>query len=427
MKDYKWNTYIIFWLTQTISELGSSMTSFSLILWAYQKTESAMSMSLMSFCMYLPYIIVSLVAGTFIDRHRKKMIMLTADTIAALNTVIILMLLTVGKLELYHIYLLNLVTGVMNAFQEPATSVAIGMIVPEGQYEKASGMNSFASSVLTVVAPMLATFVYGTLGLECVIFIDLLSFSIAFVVLAGMIHIPETIKKTTHVQQKFLESSKEGWYYLKAHKGIGYLIFSMAIANFFSQIGYENILPALILARSGGSEETLALVTGFIGIGGIIGGILVTFIKFPKSRIRVIYFSTAFSFLAGDLLMGMSTNTLMWCISAVVTSVLIPFANAGISGIMYEKVPKEKQGRVFAIRNALQRGSIPIGILLGGYLADYVFEPFMRGENIGVQTLEKIVGTGRGNGMAVMFLCTGVLGALFSLIWYKQKDIRALD
>ncbi len=427
MKDYKWNTYIIFWFTQTISQLGSSMTSFALILWAYNKTQSAMSMSLMSFCNYLPYIVVSLFAGAFIDRHRKKMIILGADMIAALNTLVILLLLTIGKLELYHIYMVNAVTGVMNAFQGPATSVAIGIIIPKGQYEKASGMNSFSSSVLTVVTPMLAAFIYGILGLKGVILVDLLSFIIAFVVLAGFIRIPELLVSKERIKQTLLEGCKEGWMYLKAHRGIWYLVLSMTVVNLFSRIGYENILPALILARSGGDENILALVTGFIGFGGIIGGVVITFIKFPRSRIKVIYFSTAFSFLVGDVLMGMSRSAWMWCLSAVATSVLIPFINAGISAIMYEKVPKEMQGRVFSVRNALQNGTIPIGILLGGYLADYVFEPFMKSDNQVVRFLERVVGTGNGIGMAVMFLCTGILGALFSIIWYRHKDIRKLD
>lgn len=427
MKDYKWKTYIVFWLTQIISQLGSSMTSFALILWAYNKTHSAMSMSLMSFCNYLPYIVVSLFAGAFIDSHRKKRIILGADMIAALNTLVILLLLRIGKLELYHIYMVNAVTGVMNAFQGPATSVAIGIIVPKGEYEKASGMNSFSSSVLTVVTPMLATFIYGILGLKGVILVDLVSFIIAFVVLANFIRIPEVLVRKERIKQTLLEGCKEGWMYLKDHSGIWYLVLSMTVVNLFSRIGYENILPALILARSGGNEDTLALVTGFIGFGGIIGGIVITFIKFPKSRIKVIYFSTAFSFLVGDVLMGISRNAWMWCLSAVATSVLIPFINAGISAIMYEKVPKEMQGRVFSVRNAMQHGTIPIGILLGGYLADYVFEPFMKGNNGTVRFLERVVGTGNGTGMAVMFLCTGILGALSSLMWYTHKDIRKLD
>lgn len=112
---------------------------------------------------------------------------------------------------------------------------------------------------------------------------------------------------------------------------------------------------------------------------------------------------------------------------AFVTSALLPFVNAGIIATMYENVPIDKQGRVFSIQNALQQGSVPIGILLGGYLADYVFEPFMKGTSPWVHFFERIVGTGTGNGMAVMFLFTGTLGALCTGVWYFTKESRALE
>lgn len=63
--------YIIFWLSQSVSQLGSAMTSFGLILWAYTKSNSAMAVSLMSFCNYVPYILISLFAGALVDRHLR--------------------------------------------------------------------------------------------------------------------------------------------------------------------------------------------------------------------------------------------------------------------------------------------------------------------------------------------------------------------
>ena len=94
--------------------------------------------------------------------------------------------------------------------------------------------------------------------------------------------------------------------------------------------------------------------------------------------------------------------------------------------VLYQNVPEEIQGRIFAIRNALQVSSIPIGVLLGGYLADYVFEPYMRTESAIAGFLHILVGDGAGSGMAVMFLCTGILGAVFSFIFYQRKDIHDL-
>ena len=133
--------YIIFWLSQALSQLGSSMTGFALILWAYTQNSSAMTVSLMSFFNYMPYIIVSLFAGTFVDNHSKKKIMLISDSIAAVCSVAILVLSAGSMLQIWNIYLVNFIIGFMNAFQGPASSVAIGKIVPEDKMAQVSGMN----------------------------------------------------------------------------------------------------------------------------------------------------------------------------------------------------------------------------------------------------------------------------------------------
>ena len=123
--------------------------------------------------------------------------------------------------------------------------------------------------------------------------------------------------------------------------------------------------------------------------------------------------------------MCVGRNVIFWSIAGVMASLPIPFVIAGQRLVLYEKVPEQIQGRVFAVRNAIQFSTIPLGILLGGFLADYVFEPFMRKENGITAVLHTLVGTGNGSGMAVMFLCTGILGSLFSFISYHKKEIKA--
>ncbi len=84
MEEKSFKKYIILWLSQGISGLGSSMTGFALVLWAYGQSHSAMSVSLMSFCNYVPYVFLSLFVGGFIDRHKKKTIMLVSDSMRRL-------------------------------------------------------------------------------------------------------------------------------------------------------------------------------------------------------------------------------------------------------------------------------------------------------------------------------------------------------
>ncbi len=420
----KVNNYLIFWFGQAVSQLGSSMTSFALTIWVYKQTGSAMSVSLLSFCSYLPYVLVSILAGGFVDKHSKKSILICSDTIAAICSVSIFFSIQINMLSIWHIYLINIIIGFMNAFQSPTASVITGLLVPQGQYDTASGLNSFSSNLVTVAAPVLAGMFMALAGLKLVLLIDFLSFLFAVGTVLVVV-----IKEPGSQEEKDLDKPfqgfKDGWKFLRQNKGILYIMFSMALINFFSRLTYENILSPMILSRSGGDSTIYGIVSGVLGIGGIIGGVWVTAGR-KKNPLKMIYFSAAISFLFGDLLMGAGRNLWVWCIAGLAASVPIPFVMAGQSLILYQIVPIKLQGRIFAIRNAVQYSTIPVGILLGGYLADYVFEPFMA-SNYSVSTiLQKIVGIGSGSGMAVMFLCTGILGAIFSCLAYKNKYIQRI-
>ncbi|MDD6037080.1 MAG: MFS transporter [Lachnospiraceae bacterium] len=418
--------YIIFWISQALSQLGSSMTGFALILWAYTQNGSAMTVSLMSFFNYVPYIIVSLFAGAFVDNHSKKKIMLASDSIAAVCSAVIFILNVGCGLQIWHIYLVNFIIGFMNAFQGPASSVAIGKIVPNDKLTQISGMNSFSGNLVTVLSPILASSLFALGGLKLILSIDLLSFIFAFLVLFLILKVPEDTPQKAEKKSMF-SGCAEGFRYLRGNSGIFMIIITMALLNFFSRLTYENILSPMILARSGNNSFVLGIVNAVMGIGGIAGGIIVSTGKVKGNSAKMIYVSAFLSFLLGDITMGAGRNLIFWSFAGLAASLPIAFINAGQTVILYRYVPEEMQGRIFAVRNALQFSTIPLGILLGGILADYVFEPFMMTDNPVAIILQKMVGTGAGSGMAVLFLCTGVLGALFSFISYRQKTIRNLE
>ena len=424
--DKNFKKYIIFWLSQSVSQLGSSMTGFALILWVYTMKQSALTVSLMSFCNYVPYILVSLFAGTFVDRHNKKRIMLVSDSIAAGCSALVFLLWITKGLQVWHIYLVNCVIGFMNAFQAPASGVAIGRIVPKEKLANVSGMNSFSQNLVAVFTPVFASFLFAVSGLKIILMVDLCSFVAAFLVLLLVIQIPEYESEDQKRQSAF-EGCKEGYRFLLENRGIFVVVLTMALINFFSRLTYENILSPMILARSGNDSMALGIVNAVMGIGGILGGILVSAGKLSKNNVKMIYVSAALSFLMGDLLMGAGRNVVLWSAAGLFASLPIAFINAGQNVILYKRVPDKMQGRVFALRNAIQYSTIPVGILLGGFLADYVFEPFMQSGALVSRMLQKVVGSGAGSGMAVMFLCTGILGCLFSIISYRQKAIRALE
>ncbi len=101
------------------------MTGFALVLWAYYgRAIQPCLFSLMSFCNHVPYVSYQFICWQlYIDRHRKKAIMLVSDSIAAAGSLAVLAFLLAGHLSVWHIYLINIIVGVTNAFQQPASAV----------------------------------------------------------------------------------------------------------------------------------------------------------------------------------------------------------------------------------------------------------------------------------------------------------------
>lgn len=430
--------YIILWLSQSVSQLGSALTSFALILWAYEQHGSTLTVSLMAFCNYVPYVLVGLIAGAFVDRHSKKHIMLAADTIAAVCSLSVLILSGLGLFRVWHIYLINAIIGTTEAFQLPASSVAVGRLVPEEKLANASGMQSFSGNLVGIFAPVISAALYGMGGLKPVLILDFVSFFAAFFVLLFFIPIPEPYSEKSADDaydtsqnpsgRTLFQGCREGFGFLGEHRGLLLMILTMAVMNFLSSMTFENVLSPMILSRSGGSSTALSLVNAAMSVGGITGGILVSAGITMKDPVKMIYIPAALSFFCGDLLLAIGQETWIWCMAGIFASLPIPFINAGQNVILYQQIPDEMRGRVFSARNALQFGTIPPALLLGGFMADYVMEPLMAfPDRFPAKILSVLVGSGAGSGMAAMFLFTGIFGGVFCMVISKRKEIRMLQ
>ncbi len=191
MKDF-----LLLWISQSLSGLGSAMTGYALVIWSYSQKGSALMSAMLMVCSYTPYVLFSIFAGALSDKWDKKKTMLVCDTAAALTTVITLILLQRNSLAVWHLYLLNAVNGLMNTIQQPASEVAVTQILPKKYYQKVGGMRYFASSLNQILTPLIATAILGLAGMKYVIAFDLITFVIAFLSLAFLIRIPKPEQET---------------------------------------------------------------------------------------------------------------------------------------------------------------------------------------------------------------------------------------
>ncbi len=416
--------FFLLWITQSFSGLGSAMTSYALVIWSYTQKGSALMTAFLMVSSYAPYVLLSIFAGALSDKWNKKITMLVCDTIAALTTVIMLILLQSDQLQIWHLYLINGVNGLMNTVQQPASEVAVTRVLPKKYYQKVGGLRYFASSLNSILTPIIATAFMGIAGMGAVIIFDLFTFGAAFLTLAFFIQIPESREKEEKREPLWL-SAKKGITYLKKEWGIFNLILFLAAINLVASI-YDAAFPAMMLSRNGGSEKVLGLVNAVIGISTFTGSILAFFIKKPKSRIRVICNCLLFSMSTENFLLAFGRTPFIWCIGGFLGWIAIPIMSTNLDAVMRLHVPEQMQGRVYSVRNSLQFFTIPIGYFLGGFLVDQVFEPIMKGRDA-ESILVKMFGGGKGSGAAFLFFVIAFAGIGVCLYFRRNKYIWKLE
>lgn len=416
-------SFLILWSTQSFSELGSAMTNFALVIWAYGQTGSAVTTALLSICSYAPYILLSIFAGTISDRWNKKITMLASDSIAAAGTLLIFFLMQAGSLQIGHLYIINTINGLMNALQQPASDTMISLLAPKKYYQQVGGMRSFSNSLITILTPVLAAAFLSLAGIRAVLIFDLATFSAAFLSLLFFIPLPSAAKPDTK-KESFRRSACDGLRYLKKNRGILDLILFLAAVNLTASM-YNAVLAPMLLSRKGGGEDVLGWVNACTGLAALAGSILVSVLPAPKNRIRVICNALLFAMSTENFLLALGRNAPIWCLGALLGWICIPFMNANMDVLLRSSIPIEMQGRVYAARNTLQFFTIPLGYLLGGILTDAVFEPFMSAQT--AQSFWGILfGTGKGSGAAMLFMLMGFSGVCTCLFFRKDKHISAL-
>jgi MFS family permease len=427
-KNINSRTFQILLFGQSISLLGTGMTRFAVMIWAYEQTRSATALALLGFFTCITYIVTSPFAGVLVDRMSRRKVMFLADLSAGLMTILLLVIQVVGELQLWHLYLAVGLAGVFEAFQDPAFTSTVSLLVPKDQYTRSNGMLGVGRSVARMLAPILAGLVQQVLGLNAVLGIDIFTMTIALLGLL-FIRIPSAPPSVVGIESSgsFWRELRFGIGYIFRQAGLRNLTLSFFMVNLFATLTYFAVLSPMILARTSGDETTLGIVQTAMGIGGITGGVLIVFLKSPRRKARMYLIVTGLSFLICDAGMAVSRSVSGWAIAGFLAELTIPFIVSPYFALWQEIVPPDVQGRVFSIREMIQIASQPIGYLLGGLMADRLFEPAMQSSGWFSMLVGGLVGTGPGAGMASMFLFTSLCGGLLGFMGLLLPSIRQLD
>lgn len=419
--------FMIFFISQTVSELGTSMTGFATVIWMYSNSGQVMSSSLLAICSTVPYLIVSLLGGVVVDKMNKKKIMLICDSIAAAGSVMLLGCYILGYLQLWVLCLVNIINGFMNAFQNPASQVAVTLLVEQKDYARIGGIQSTMGALVGIFQPILATTILNVLGLQWILIVDLCTFIFAFLVLLFVVQIPDEIDSDS--QSSFSEiwnGLKEGIDFISGNRPILMLLIMYCILELIGAISFDGMFTPLLLARTNNNETIVGIVSSFMAIGCIVASGILSIIEQPKKKLPIMYFGS-YMCLIGITLFGMGRSLVWWCIVVFIGCFGSPIYHTYQTIIIREKVDASMQGRVFSLQGMITQALTPLGFLGGGMLADYIFEPLMKKMFLGKNIITFFVGRQNGSGIGLIFVIAGLVGIAALTILKCNPAIKELE
>lgn len=418
------NKNIWFILTQFFSELGSTITSFGIILWINQKNPNPLIFSLLSISVFLPKILFGIVIGSIIDRFEKKKIILYADFVVMLSSLGLLILFKFDIVNIPLILFLNFFSGTFSCLQDSSKNILNTIIFSKEEFIKLNGLISFLSGVAMLLSPILGAILYNKIGMNNIILLDIGTFLIAFMTLFFMKVPKENLKKVKfNLKQIFIEF-KFSYNEIKKIKDLRNLMFFFFLVNLFSGMTYFSLISPLILSRTNNNAEVLGLVNMFLGLGFILGGMSVSLFSFEGSKEKIIYIAVAFSFILGDILLAMGQTPIIWYFGAFFAAYFIPFSDANKAYIWRDKVPLEHRGKIFACRNTFESISRPIGMLLGGLTVEKFLSGFASKNSEKMLTIFNNID---GANIGLLFIFTGLSGFLaciYCLVIFLKKQIN---
>ncbi|MCB0014329.1 MAG: MFS transporter [Anaerolineales bacterium] len=419
--------FVVLWLGQLVSLLGTAMSRFALTIWAYETTGSVTALALVGFFSFGPTVLLSPIAGALVDRWDRKKIMIATDLVAGLMSTTILLLLYTDNLELWHLYVAGAITGAFESFQFPAFSAAITMMVPKEQYARASGMQSLADAATQIAAPLLAGILLVVIKIEGVLLIDVVTFLVAVgSLLFILVPRPAGSQEGQAVHGSLWQESLFGFRYIwnrPSLLGMQLVFFGINFTFIFSVV----LLPPLILSLVENGEVILGTVQSATGFGALVGALLLTAWGGPARKVHGVLLGMILGGLLGQTMLGLGTGVLWWSVCGFFMMFFSPLLNGSNQAIWQAKVPPDLQGRVFSVRRLIAQITGPVAMLLAGPLADRLFEPAMMPGGLLADSFGFIVGTGPGAGIRLIFVLTGLLSVLIGMAGYAFPAIREIE
>lgn len=407
---------------QFISSIGSGLTDFGLAIYVLRLTGSVTSTSILSICAFLPSIVLAPIGGVLADHYDRRLMMILGEFFSGLGLVICLISVMSANPSIFVICSGVAISSLFSALMEPAFKATITDLLCEEDYARAGGMVQIAFNSKLLISPAVAGLLLRVTPVSTLIIIDIFTFFTTVFVIAF-------VRKGMAVQQKSTKSlnfaieMKEGVKAIRGKRGVVAMIVIMSIAVFC--LGFVQILSKpLILAFAG--ETELGLLATVSAFGMMAGSIAISIMKNIKSHVRLLS-SGLFGCGIFFALMGVRENLILIAAFGFMMFVFLPFVQIGAEVLIRKNLANEVQGRAFGLISFITQMGYIFAYILSGLLADYVFEPFMKGTSPLVVNIGNVIGTGNGRGIALLILIAGLFLAVVGIVVSRLKSVKTLE
>jgi DHA3 family macrolide efflux protein-like MFS transporter len=360
------------WIGQVLSLIGSRVVQFALIWYLAQTTGSATTLALAALVGLVPEILLGPIAGAYVDRWDRQLVMIVSDGAVALASWGLAYLFWVDAVEIWIIYVILFIRSIGGSFHLPAMQSSISLMVPEEQLTRVNGLNQMVNGVLTIAGPALGAFMLLLLPYYGIMLVDVAT-AILAIFLLMVINVPLPDRKDPGQEQPSLWLDlREGMAYLLGWRGLMIMVGMAMLTRFLLTPAYT-LLPLMVSGYFNGPPGQLGLLEGFLGLGMLAGGVILSLWGGFKRRI----YTTMAGFVVlgiGLLVMGLAPAGLFVIALAgvLVIGLAVPLVDGPMMAILQASVDPNIQGRVFSLMGSLVGLAAPVGLILAGPISDWL-------------------------------------------------------
>ncbi|MEZ4507233.1 MAG: MFS transporter [Thermomicrobiales bacterium] len=270
----KHRNYRLYFFGQAVSVTGTWMQSLAMSWLVLSLTTSAIDLALVNVLQFAPTLVFGLFAGVLADRVPKRGLLVVTQSIAALCSLTLAILIWSDHIDLWHVYLLALIVGINNSFDMPARQAFVSeMVGDKADLPNAIALNSTLFNMGRLVGPALAGLVLGAFGVAICFFIDALSY-LAVIGSLLMMHVSPVAQAVR--RRNPLESLRDGLAYVRATPVIGYLVVFAGLVGVFG-INFNVWMPLLAKQEIDTGPGGFGLLMSSLGVGALVGALALAF------------------------------------------------------------------------------------------------------------------------------------------------------